>query len=80
MKTLIDKLKIKYPELVTRMKVTRRGTDLNVEIDFANPKYKLWFMNENSISYIVGVNFLDCHFDSGDADLNQKRQWNLWTT
>lgn len=72
MKTLIDKLKAKYPDLVPRMKITKDGTDLNVEIDFANPKYKLWFTDENSRSYVVGIDFLHSHFDSGDSDFNQE--------
>ncbi|NMM47705.1 hypothetical protein [Marinigracilibium pacificum] len=72
MKSLIDKLKAKYPDLVPRMKITKEGTDLKVEIDFANPKYKLWFTDENSESYVVGIDFLHSHFDSGDSEFNQE--------
>lgn len=72
MKTLLDKLKARYPELVPRMKITKDGKELNIEIDFVNPKYKLWFTDENSKNYIVGIDFLHSHFDSGDSDFNQE--------
>jgi hypothetical protein len=77
MKTLLDKLKVKYPDLIPRMKIIKDGTNLTVEIDFTNPRYKCWVTDENLKSYVVGINSLHAHCDSGDADFNQKIALNI---
>ncbi len=65
-RNIIDLVKAKHPHLAKRITMTYLDGTLTGTISFHNPRYELWFMQENKASYIVGINFLHSHFDSGD--------------
>jgi hypothetical protein len=65
-RNIINIFKEKYPHLAKKITMTYLDGTLTGTISFHNPRYQLWFTQENKTSYIVGINFLHSHFDCGD--------------
>ncbi len=68
---IVEIVKETYPHLARRISWTYLDGALTGTISFHNPRYELWFTQENKTSYIVGINFLHSHFDCReDAEEN----------
>ena len=68
-KSIVEIVKEKYPELAARVEVVRDGNQVTGEIPFQNQRYRLWFV-EDGDGYIVGINFSHSHFDCDTIEGN----------
>ncbi len=77
MKTLIKRIKSTYPHLTAKFVLTADSYGTKADIPFANSRYSLWIIEEKGEqgSYVVGIDFLHNHYDSGSIEENRDDAW-----